>query len=263
MGASFGESGPGLDAQDPPIPGPKLPPPSYIPPPDSVDLLRKITLKFSGRPQCGEVHAAGGDDVAHAERARHVRRPFLQERAVSFPVSSSKVAIQLSSLVFSYVIKGSICALSVCEEKFARNTTFAFLTDIAKAFLKQNGARVDVVATPYYFFEFGTRYCTSTGSSATSVSRRSLPLGGPAELHRFHMTILGSTWPRKASTRRPMILLYVRINDPNPSPFRQVHRRSEAQARGAGGEHQTPGLVADHGLQHQEGRPTRYCFTWK
>lgn len=42
---------------------------------------------------------------------------------------------------------------------------FALLADVADAFLKQNGARVENVTKPYYFFEFGTPlYSTSTGS---------------------------------------------------------------------------------------------------
>ncbi|KAH7703730.1 vesicle trafficking protein SEC22b, partial [Aphelenchoides avenae] len=32
---------------------------------------------------------------------------------------------------------------------------FALLADVADAFLKQNGARVENVTKPYYFFEFG------------------------------------------------------------------------------------------------------------
>lgn len=44
----------------------------------------------------------------------------------------------------------------MCEQSFPRKTAFAFLADVANAFLKQHGARVDTAAKPYYFLEFGT-----------------------------------------------------------------------------------------------------------
>ena len=74
------------------------------------------------------------------------------------------------------MIKGPICALCLCEQNFPRKTAFAFLEDVANEFLNQNGTRVDTVARPYHFLEFGACYLSTTGIPMANLE---LSLGLP------------------------------------------------------------------------------------
>lgn len=57
--------------------------------------------------------------------------------------------------VFSYIIKGAICALCLCEKSFPRKSAFAYLEEVANEFNGQYGNKVDSVTRPYHFIEFG------------------------------------------------------------------------------------------------------------
>ena len=66
-----------------------------------------------------------------------------------------KLTSPVESTFHSYVIKGAICALCLCERNFPRKLAFAYLEDIGNEFVNQNANRIDAVTRPYHFLEFG------------------------------------------------------------------------------------------------------------
>ncbi|CAJ0578343.1 unnamed protein product, partial [Mesorhabditis spiculigera] len=55
---------------------------------------------------------------------------------------------------FHYVIKGTICALALCDRQYPRKLAFSFLDDVANEFLNQYASKIDTVSRPYHFLEF-------------------------------------------------------------------------------------------------------------
>ena len=57
--------------------------------------------------------------------------------------------------IFSYLIERGVCFLTVCEATFSKRQAFAYLEDLQQEFHLQFGSKVDTVARPYSFIEFG------------------------------------------------------------------------------------------------------------
>uniref|UniRef100_A0A915PB04 Longin domain-containing protein n=1 Tax=Meloidogyne floridensis TaxID=298350 RepID=A0A915PB04_9BILA len=53
-----------------------------------------------------------------------------------------------------YIVKGAICALSLCEQNLNRKIAFGYLEDVAIEFLNQYGTQVASTTRPYHFLEF-------------------------------------------------------------------------------------------------------------
>jgi len=56
---------------------------------------------------------------------------------------------------FSYIIEGRVCFLCLCDKNFSRKIAFNYLEDLANQFNGQYGTKVETVARPYHFIEFG------------------------------------------------------------------------------------------------------------
>ena len=58
----------------------------------------------------------------------------------------------------SYFIDKDICYLTMCDHQFSKRTTFSYLEEIASQFYIEYGSKINTVARPYSFIEFGTYY---------------------------------------------------------------------------------------------------------
>ena len=56
---------------------------------------------------------------------------------------------------FSYFMERGVCFLTLCEATFSKRQAFAYLEDLQQEFHSQFGSKVDTVARPYSFIEFG------------------------------------------------------------------------------------------------------------
>ncbi|MFH4979968.1 hypothetical protein AB6A40_006677 [Gnathostoma spinigerum] len=70
------------------------------------------------------------------------------------PGSPAVQTVESGPYFFHYLIKGSICALCLCDKNFPRKSAFAYLEDIATEFMNQHGTQIDSVIRPYHFLEF-------------------------------------------------------------------------------------------------------------
>lgn len=46
----------------------------------------------------------------------------------------------------------------MCDHQFSKRTTFSYLEEIASQFYIEYGSKINTVARPYSFIEFGTYY---------------------------------------------------------------------------------------------------------
>lgn len=65
------------------------------------------------------------------------------------------IIILMSLYDCSYLIENDVCYLVLCERNFSKRTAYSYLEDIAQEFHTQYGKRVNSVARPYQFIEFG------------------------------------------------------------------------------------------------------------
>uniref|UniRef100_A0A914RHD5 Uncharacterized protein n=1 Tax=Parascaris equorum TaxID=6256 RepID=A0A914RHD5_PAREQ len=72
------------------------------------------------------------------------------------------------SFICSYVIKGDVCTLCLCEKNFPRKSAFAYLEDVTNEFNSQHGGRIDQVTRPYHFIEFGSSFWVFFGRNFDS-----------------------------------------------------------------------------------------------
>jgi vesicle transport protein SEC22 len=95
----------------------------------------------------------GADDPDH-NMVKYTSQAKMLFRKLNAPGTPNEQSVESGPYFFHYVIKGSICALCLCEQNFPRKTAFSFLEDVATEFLNQNATRVDAVSRPYHFLEF-------------------------------------------------------------------------------------------------------------
>ncbi|KAH7724361.1 vesicle trafficking protein SEC22b [Aphelenchoides avenae] len=178
------------------------------------------------------VSSSKAADEADPNVEKYTRQAEMMLRTLNAPGTSAVRSFKSEPYLFHYVIKGSICALSVCEEKFARNTTFAFLTDIAKAFLKQNGARVDVVATPYYFFEFDKyiegakrKHAVQAVNTKPQDLSRTTVSNTKKVVQRVHLLITARQVASVLAQKKTVVIIDYRTSKPNYIQCKCEHLR--------------------------------------
>ena len=59
------------------------------------------------------------------------------------------------NLLCSYFIERGVCFLTLCESTFSKRLAFSYLEDLETEFMSQFGGKVDTVARPYSFIQFG------------------------------------------------------------------------------------------------------------
>ena len=55
----------------------------------------------------------------------------------------------------SYFIDNDACFLTMCDQSFSKRTAFSYLEDLAAQFNAEYGSKIQTVARPYSFIEFG------------------------------------------------------------------------------------------------------------
>ena len=70
----------------------------------------------------------------------------------SSPVRGS---IETGAYLFHYYIDKDVCYLTMCDHEFSKRTAFSYLEELASQFSADYGNRVNTVARPYSFIEFG------------------------------------------------------------------------------------------------------------
>ena len=63
--------------------------------------------------------------------------------------------LYISFIDNSYYINRDVCYLTMCDLQFARRTAFSYLEDLASQFYVEYGNKIQTVARPYSFIEFG------------------------------------------------------------------------------------------------------------
>lgn len=113
-------------------------------------------LTFSAWTKYGQIYDAGQNDLQKIEQPNHSTSPIDCQWPILFPVDKYSINFHKTNVyIFSYVIKGAICALSLCDQNFSRKTAFAYLEDIANEFNNQYATQVGAATRPYHFLEFG------------------------------------------------------------------------------------------------------------
>ena len=62
---------------------------------------------------------------------------------------------------FSYYIDKEVCYLTMCEREFSKRTAFSYLEELSSQFYADYGNKINSVARPYSFIEFG-KYSASS-----------------------------------------------------------------------------------------------------
>lgn len=60
-------------------------------------------------------------------------------------------------VILSYFIDKDVCYLTMCDQSFSKRTTFSYLEEIANQFYAEYGTKINTVARPYSFIEFGKK----------------------------------------------------------------------------------------------------------
>lgn len=95
----------------------------------------------------------GADDPEH-NLVKYVSQAKMIFRKLNNPSTPKVQSISSGHYYFHYLVKGTICALSLCDQNFQRKPAFAYLEDIATEFLNQYGTQVASTTRPYHFLEF-------------------------------------------------------------------------------------------------------------
>uniref|UniRef100_A0A7E4VFF7 Vesicle-trafficking protein SEC22b n=1 Tax=Panagrellus redivivus TaxID=6233 RepID=A0A7E4VFF7_PANRE len=96
----------------------------------------------------------GADDQNDHNMVKYNTQAKMLFRKLNQPNTPAVQSVESGPYVFHYVVKQTICALTLCEPNFPRRVAFAYLEEIANEFLAQNAPRVDAVTRPYHFLEF-------------------------------------------------------------------------------------------------------------
>ena len=57
--------------------------------------------------------------------------------------------------LFSYIIEGRVCYLTLCDRSYPKKLAFQYLEDLKNEFEKVNGNQIETAARPYAFIKFG------------------------------------------------------------------------------------------------------------
>jgi hypothetical protein len=68
------------------------------------------------------------------------------------------LSLKFFLIEFSYFIDKDVCYLTMCEQQFSKRTAFSYLEDLAAQFYAEYGTKINTVARPYSFIEFGNYY---------------------------------------------------------------------------------------------------------
>ncbi|RYQ85624.1 hypothetical protein Ahy_B10g105193 isoform E [Arachis hypogaea] len=61
-----------------------------------------------------------------------------------------------SSLIFSYIIEGRVCYLTMCDRAYPKKLAFQYLEELRNEFERVNGSQIETAARPYAFIKFDT-----------------------------------------------------------------------------------------------------------
>lgn len=57
--------------------------------------------------------------------------------------------------MYSYIIEGRVCYLTMCDRSYPKKLAFQYLEDLKNEFEKVNGNQIETAARPYAFIKFG------------------------------------------------------------------------------------------------------------
>lgn len=57
--------------------------------------------------------------------------------------------------VFSYIIEGRVCYLTMCDRSYPKKLAFQYLEELKNEFERVNGDQIETAARPYAFIKFG------------------------------------------------------------------------------------------------------------
>lgn len=57
--------------------------------------------------------------------------------------------------VFSYIIEGHVCYLTLCDRSYPKKLAFQYLEELKNEFERVNGNQIETAARPYAFVKFG------------------------------------------------------------------------------------------------------------
>lgn len=60
--------------------------------------------------------------------------------------------------MFSYIIEGRVCYLTMCDRAYPKKLAFQYLEDLANEFERVNGNQIETAARPYAFIKFGSSH---------------------------------------------------------------------------------------------------------
>ncbi|RYR33344.1 hypothetical protein Ahy_A10g047928 isoform B [Arachis hypogaea] len=62
----------------------------------------------------------------------------------------------LLGLIFSYIIEGRVCYLTMCDRAYPKKLAFQYLEELRNEFERVNGSQIETAARPYAFIKFDT-----------------------------------------------------------------------------------------------------------
>ncbi|CAH2038207.1 unnamed protein product [Thlaspi arvense] len=62
----------------------------------------------------------------------------------------------LDQTIFSYIIEGRVCYLTMCDRSYPKKLAFQYLEDLKNEFERVNGPNIETAARPYAFIKFDT-----------------------------------------------------------------------------------------------------------
>ncbi|CAD5234611.1 UNVERIFIED_CONTAM: Vesicle-trafficking protein SEC22b-A, partial [Eudyptes robustus] len=95
----------------------------------------------------------GADDPDMVKYTTQAKKLF---RKLNTQGTPNPQIVESGPYLFYYIVKGTICALALCERNFPRQSAFSFLEDVANEFIGQYGTQIDKTTRPYHFLEFDT-----------------------------------------------------------------------------------------------------------
>ena len=57
--------------------------------------------------------------------------------------------------MYSYIIEGRVCYLTMCDRSYPKKLAFQYLEDLKNEFERVNGNQIETAARPYAFIKFG------------------------------------------------------------------------------------------------------------
>ncbi|KAI3415786.1 hypothetical protein GPALN_005370 [Globodera pallida] len=95
----------------------------------------------------------GADDPEH-NTVKYMTQAKMLFKKLNSPGTPQAQSVASGQYFFHYIVKGTVCALCLCDQNFPRKAAFSYLEDVGSEFLNQHGTQIETTARPYHFLEF-------------------------------------------------------------------------------------------------------------